>query len=420
VLIFERIREELNLGKGIRLALKDGYLKAFSAIIDGNLTTLLVGIILYVFGKGPIQGFATILIIGILSSLFTAILISRVIFESQMKKEKILKFSTKYTEHAFKNVKIDFVGVRKIAYIASSIVIVAGIISMGLQGFKYGVDFSGGYSYVIRFQENVKANEITKILTKPLYGKPEVKLFGPKNQVKITTSYLINSNEKGASDSVVTIILNSVAKQYPNNKAEVLSTTKVGPTIADDIKKSAVWAVIFSLIGIFLYIFVRFRTWQYALAATLTPFHDVMVILGIFSIFQNIMPFSLEIDQAFIAALLTIVGYSINDTVVVFDRIREKLGLVKNRPFFEVINNALNETLSRTLLTAGTTVIVVIVLFIFGGEMIRGFSFAIMIGILVGTYSSIFVSTPILIEFSKKEQDKLRESQELKKSQYSK
>lgn len=416
VLIFERIREEIALGKVIRVALKDGYMKSYSAIIDSNLTTLFVGFVLYFFGSGPIHGFATILIIGILASLFTAILISRVIFENQLKKEKKLSFSTKMTEGLFKNIHFDFVGVRKYAYIFSSVVIVAGLISIFTQGFKYGVDFRGGFSYVIRFENNVDAYELTTKLTEPLHGKPEVKIFGPKNQVKITTSFLINSNAENASDSVETVVSKTLNSVYPDNHHEILSRQKVGPTIADDIKKSAVWSIVISLFIIFLYIFVRFRTWQYALAATLTPFHDVLFILGIFSLFKDILPFSLEIDQAFIAALLTIIGYSINDTVVVFDRIREKLGLLKQRPYFETVNLAINETLSRTLLTAGTTLLVVIVLFLFGGEVIRGFSFALLIGIIVGTYSSIFVSTPILIEFSKKEQAIMREAQGQKKA----
>jgi len=415
VLIYERIREELAVGKVIRVAIKEGFLKAYSAIIDSNLTTLFVGFVLYFFGSGPIHGFATILIIGILSSLFTAILISRVIFESQLKRERHLSFSNKFTEHIFSNLNFDFLGIRKIAYLFSGIVIVAGIISMLTQGFKYGVDFSGGYSYVVRFENDVDAYNITNKLTQPLNGKPEVKVFGARNQVKITTSYLINDDTEGSDEKVQGIVVNTLKSMYPDNKFEILSTQKVGPTIADDIKVSALWSIIISLLIIFIYIFLRFRTWQYALAAVITPFHDVMFILGIFSLFKDILPFSLELDQAFIAALLTIIGYSINDTVVVFDRIREKLGLLKQRPYFETVNSAINETLSRTLLTAGTTLIVVLILFIFGGEIIRGFSFALLIGIVIGTYSSIFVSTPVLIELSKKEQRLLREHQEAKK-----
>jgi len=415
VLIFERIREELSAGKGIRLAIKEGYLRSYSAIIDANLTTLLVGIVLYTFGQGPIHGFAIILIIGILSSLFSAILITRVIFDTLLVKEKPIKFSTKFTEHAFKDIKIDFLRIRKYAYIISSVIIGLGIISMIVQGLKYGVDFKGGFSYVIAFDQDVTANNITHVLTKPLNGKPEAKTFGAKNQIKVTTSYLLDSDVKSPSDSVENIITNSLKEAFPDNNFRILSSQQVGPTIADDIKLSALWSIIFSLIVIFIYIFVRFRTWQYALAATLTPFHDVMFILAIFSIFQNIMPFSLEIDQAFIAALLTMIGYSINDTVVVFDRIREKLSLIKNRPYHETVNSALNETLSRTLMTSLTTLIVVVVLFVFGGEIIRGFSFALLIGIVVGTYSSIFVSTPILIEFSKKNINEFKETQSVKR-----
>ncbi|MFC2114293.1 protein translocase subunit SecDF [Bacteroidota bacterium] len=412
VLIFERIREEIHAGKGIRMAVKEGYQKAYSSIIDANLTTLLVGIILYTFGTGPIHGFATILIIGILSSLFSAILITRIIFDTQLQKEKIIKFSSSFSENVLKNTNIDFLSKRKIAYFISGIIILGGIISMASQGLKYGVDFKGGYSYVIRFENDVNANDITKVLTAPLNGKPEVKIFGPRNQIKLTTSFLIDNQSEYASDSIENILHTNIGNAYPDNHMEILSTQKVGPTIADDIKVSGLWSIIFSLIVIFIYIFIRFRTWQYALAATLTPFHDVMVILGVFSLFKDVMPFSLEIDQAFIAALLTVIGYSINDTVVVFDRIREKLSLIKNRPFNYTINTALNETLSRTVITSLTTLLVVLILFIFGGEIIRGFSFSLLLGIIVGTYSSIFVSTPILVEFTKKKEKELRENAE--------
>ncbi|MBT3302477.1 MAG: protein translocase subunit SecDF [Bacteroidetes bacterium] len=410
VLIFERIREEIASGKGIRMAIKEGYLKAYSSIIDANVTTLLVGIILYTFGSGPIHGFAIILIIGILSSLFSAILITRIIFDTQLNKEKVLKFSNSITENVLKKVNIDFLGKRKIAYIISGIIIIAGIASMSSQGLKYGVDFKGGFSYVIKFKEDVKPLEITGLLTAPFQdNKPEVKVFGPKNQVKLTTSFLINNTAPNVSDSIETIIRTTMEKAFPDNPMEILSTQKVGPTIADDIKISGLWSIIFSMVVIFLYIFIRFRKWQYAVAATLTPLHDVLVILAVFSIFQDILPFSLEIDQAFIAALLTIIGYSINDTVVVFDRIREKLSLIKNRPYFATVNMALNETLSRTLITSLTTLFVVFILFVFGGEVIRGFSFSLLLGIIVGTYSSIFVSTPILVEFSKKDEKKIRD-----------
>ncbi|MEA3497389.1 MAG: protein translocase subunit SecDF [Bacteroidota bacterium] len=401
VLIFERIREELTAGKGMKLAIKDGYLKAYSSIIDANLTTLLVAIILSSFGTGPIHGFAIILIIGILTSLFSAILITRVVFEAQLTKEKAIRFYSSITKNTLKNININFVGLRKKAYIVSGSIIIIGVVSLFTQGLEYGVDFKGGYSYQVRFDENVNTVELATLLEQPFQGQPEVKIFGPKNQVKITTSFLINSNEDNASDSVLHILQNNL--QTIGNDFEILSTQKIGPTIADDIKVSALWSVLFSLIGIFLYIFIRFKKWQYGIAAVFTLFHDVLIIFSLFSIFKDIMPFSLEIDQAFIAALLTVIGYSINDTVVVFDRIREKLSMFKHKPFFGTVNTALNETVSRTLITSLTTLIVVFVLFIFGGEIIRGFSFALVIGIIVGTYSSLFVSTPIVVEFTKKE-----------------
>jgi SecD/SecF fusion protein len=407
VLIFERIREELLGGKGIKLAIKDGYKKAYSSIIDANLTTLLVGVILYTFGSGPIHGFATILIIGICTSLFSAILITRVIFDNALQKERDIRFSSKMTSNLFNNINIRFIANRRKAYFLSGAVILVGCASLIFQGLSLGVDFKGGYSYVVRFDKDINTKDITLALEKPLEGQPMVKIFGPANQIKLTTSYLIESTDENASDSVETILGNGFRSMGLEN-FEILNASKVGATVADDIKSSGVWSVLFSLIGIFIYIFIRFKRWQYGLAAVITLFHDVLIILSIFSIFQYIMPFSLEIDQSFIAALLTVIGYSINDTVVVFDRIREKLSMFKQKPFLGTVNTALNETLSRTVITSLTTLLVIFVLFIFGGEIIRGFSFALLIGIVVGTYSSLFVSTPLIVEFTKKEYDEAK------------
>ncbi len=415
VLIFERIREELRAGKGMRLAIKEGYLKAYSAIIDANVTTLLVGIILYTFGSGPIHGFATILIIGILTSLFSAILITRVIFDNLLTKEKEITFYSRLTKNAFTRLNFDFMGWRRKAYLISGTIIIVGLISLFTQGLDMGVDFKGGYSFQVRFNKPVNTLEITKILTGPLHGKPEVKTFGPTNQVKITTSYLIDRQDESATDSLISIFNNTLPKLGKDYQFEVMSSQVVGPTIADDIKISAVWSVLISLILIFIYIFLRFRRWQFGLSAVLTLFHDTLIIVSIFSIFKKIAPFSLEIDQSFIAAILTIIGYSINDTVVIFDRIREKLSLFKHKPFLSTVNSAINETISRTVITSFTTWIVVFILFIFGGEIIRGFAFALTIGIIVGTYSSIFVSTPIVVELVKKDESKLRDAEETEK-----
>lgn len=407
VLIFERIREEIKAGKGLRLAIADGYKNAYSSIIDSNLTTLLTGIILYTFGSGPIHGFAIILIIGILTSLFSAIFITRLVFDWMLSKDRNIKYGNDLTINMFSNMNFNFIKNRKIAYIISGTVLLGGIVSLLTQGLEFGVDFKGGYSYVVRFDKPVKTNEIRLQLAENFNSPPEVKTFGPSNQVKVTTDYLIDSNDKDAEHKVEAALRSGIEGAGYNNY-EIMSSQKVGPTIADDIKTSAVWAVIFSLLVIFLYIFIRFRKWQFGLGALMALFHDVLFIISIFSIFRYIMPFSLEADQAFIAAILTIVGYSINDTVVVFDRIRERLSIHKRDPLMPTMNKALNDTLSRTLITSFTTLIVVIILFIFGGEVIRGFSFALLIGITVGTYSSIFIASPIVADFQK-DKNKLRE-----------
>ncbi|MDP7430776.1 MAG: protein translocase subunit SecDF [Flavobacteriales bacterium] len=408
VLIYERIREELSGGKGIRLAIKDGYDKAYNAIIDANVTTLLTGIILYTFGTGPIKGFATTLIIGILTSLFSAIFITRLVISRRLRKNKEIKFSTKLTEGAFKNTNIDFIGKRKRFYIFSGIIILLGIGSLVTKGLNYGVDFVGGRTYVVRFDDSVDNEKLRSELTtifidnNGLKYAPQVKTFGDDNQVKITTKYMIDENSINA-DEVVEEKLNEGLTRMQMSY-EVMSSQKVGPTIADDIKDAAVWSVFFSLLIIFLYILIRFRKWQFSLGAVTAVFHDVLIVLAIFSIFYGIMPFSLEIDQAFIAAILTIIGYSLNDTVVVFDRVREYMEMHKKREIEMVMNNALNSTLSRTINTSMTTFFVLFVIFLFGGEVIRGFMFALMIGVIVGTYSSLFVASPIMLDTLKRKE----------------
>ncbi len=410
VLIYERIREELTGGKGIRLAIKDGYDKAYNAIIDANVTTLLTGIILYTFGTGPIKGFATTLIIGILTSLFSAIFITRLIISRRLNKNKEIKFATKLTEGAFKNTAIDFLGKRKRFYILSGIIILLGIGSLVTKGLNYGVDFVGGRSYVVRFDDTVNNEKLRSELTTVfvdndgLKHAPQVKTFGDDNQVKITTKYLIDDNTNGADEVVEAKLNEGLAKMAMDY--EIMSSQKVGPTIADDIKDAAVWSVFFSLLIIFLYILIRFRKWQFSLGAVAAVFHDVLIVLAIFSIFYGILPFSLEIDQAFIAAILTIIGYSLNDTVVVFDRVREYMGMHKKQEIETVMNKALNSTLSRTINTSMTTFFVLLVIFIFGGEVIRGFMFALMIGVVVGTYSSLFVASPIMLDTLKRKEEK--------------
>lgn len=409
VIIYERIREELAAGKGTKLAVKDGYRNAYSAIIDGNVTTLLTGVILLVFGTGPIKGFATTLIIGILTSLFTAIFISRLIFERMMDKNKEIMFVSPIASNILRNPKVPFLETRKIAYGISIILVGAGLISLFTRGLNYGVDFTGGRTYVVRFDENVKTADVAEML-KAQYGQaPEVKTFGSENQVKIVTKYRIAESDTSVDNDVENklyaglkpILGDDVSKEVFMEKYRQ-SSQKVGPTIADDIKWQAALAVLFSIIGIFLYILLRFRNWQFGLGAVASLLHDVALVIGFYSLLWGYLPFSLEIDQAFIAAILTVLGYSINDTVIIFDRVREYVGLHPKGDAKEVINNALNSTLGRTMNTTLTTLVVLVAIFLFGGEVIRGFTFALLIGIAVGTYSSVYVASPILYETIKK------------------
>jgi len=400
VLIFERIREEIAAGKGIRLAVADGYKFAYSSIIDANVTTLLTGVVLLVFGTGPVAGFAKTLVVGIFTSLFTAIFITRIIFEGSLAKNKGIAFATKLTDGAFKKINFGFLKNRKKFYILSGIIIIAGIGSLATKGLQYGVDFKGGRSYTVRFEGEVSTVDVASKLTAPLEHAPEVKTFGDGNQVKIVTSYMIDSNAEDADNQVEAKLNEGLAQVGAGY--EVMSSQKVGPTIADDIKTDSFWSIVFSLIIIFLYIVFRFKKWQFGMGALVALFHDVLMVLSLFSLLYGVLPFSLEIDQAFIAAILTVVGYSINDTVVVFDRIREYLGSYKKQEMGEVVNNALNSTLSRTVNTSLSTIFVLAMIFFFGGEVIRGFSFALLIGVIVGTYSSLCIASPVMYDFAGK------------------
>jgi SecD/SecF fusion protein len=407
VIIYERIREEIRAGKGVKLAIADGYRNAYSAIIDGNVTTLLTGVVLFIFGTGPIQGFATTLIIGILTSLFSAIFITRLVFEGLMTKNKVVKFSNKITENILQNANYDFIGKRKFFYVLSAIVILVGVGSIFTRGFNLGVDFTGGRTYVVRFDDKVSTVQLAKDLEVAFGTTPEVKTYGSDRQVKITTKYMIDVTDPAIDvDSIVETKLYEGLQpalgagvsfeDFIDNYRQ--SSQKVGPTIADDIKVAAFWSILFALVGIFMYIFIRFKNWRYGLGGVIALFHDTFLILGLFSLLYFRLPFSLEIDQAFIAAILTIIGYSINDTVIIFDRIREYFTLYPKRDRLEVYNSALNSTLGRTLNTAVTTAFVLLAIFLFGGEVIRGFVFALLIGIIVGTYSSLFIATPIVYD----------------------
>jgi SecD/SecF fusion protein len=410
VLIYERIREELAEGKSLRLAIAEGFKKAMPSILDSNITTFLTGVILYIFGQGPIVGFATTLMIGIITSLFAAIFISRLVFEWMLEGKKSISFSIKATQNLFKDSKFDFITGRKKFYILSSVIILAGIISAFTQGFSLGVDFSGGRSYFVAFDKPVDVEDVRSSLIETFDTPVEVKTFGTSNQVKITTAYLINDNTLAADEQVNSKLAEGLKKINP--VYEIKDSQKVGPTMADDIKTSAIYAVGFAILVIFLYIIIRFKRMAFGFAAILALVHDVLVLLAIFTIFHKWLPFSLDIDQAFVAAILTVMGYSINDTVVVFDRVREYIGQhhSKEENLPTVINNALNSTLSRTVITGLCTMAVLIIIFIFGGEILRGFSFAMLIGVIFGTYSSLFVATPFVVEFIKEKGDEIKKA----------
>ena len=411
VLIFERVREELRKEKGLKQSINDGFNNALSSILDANITTGLTALVLYIFGTGPIKGFATTLLIGIATSLFTAIFITRLLIDNKVFKSGKLSFSTKSTKDLFSNLKIKFLGKRKATYVISATLLLISISSLLFQGLNQGVDFLGGRSYIVRFDKEVKSSDIESTLN-DAFGSAEVKTFGASNQLKITTKYKVDQEGLAVDDEIKNILFDNLGQQFDNQisyseftageDVGIMSSIKVGPTIADDIKQNSVWAIFGSLVIVFFYILLRFQKWQFSLGAVSAVFHDVLIVLGIFSLTYKIMPFNMEINQAFIAALLTVIGYSLNDTVVVFDRIREFFRIHKSWDNETTVNTALNSTLSRTLNTSLTTLIVLIAIFIFGGESIRGFMFALIIGVMVGTYSSVFIATPIMFDSYKK------------------
>ena len=409
VLIFERIKEELRGGKGVKQAVADGYKNASSAIIDSNLTTLITGVILYYFGTGPIKGFASTLVIGIITSLFSAVLVSRLIYEALLKRNVHLKFSAPYTKNFLTHTKVDFIKLRKYGYIFSITLSVLSIISLSTKGLSKGIDFTGGRNYVVKFEQPVSTTQIADLLTDELESTPIVVTFGSDNQVKISTKYKVD--DPSATEEVNKLLYSGLSELVPGVDENtfindyIVSSETVGPTIARDQSSRAVWAIVLALVGMSIYIIIRFRKWQYGIGSVVTLAHDTLIVLGLYSILQGIMPFSMDIDQAFIAAILTVVGYSINDTVVIYDRIREYFPIYRKRPREEVYNMALNSTLARTLNTSMTTLFVLIVIFIFGGEVIRGFIFALLFGIGFGTYSSLFISTPVLYETSRRKKD---------------
>ena len=432
VLIYERIKEELRAGKTHKSAVEDGFKNAMSAIVDSNLTTALTGIILFYFGTGPIKGFATTLIIGLITSFFTAVFLTRIFYMRKVENNSISDwtFTTKFSKDLFANTKVNWVKIRKVGYILSVAFALIACVSLGTRGLNQGIDFTGGRNYVVRFAENVNTEDVLNLLEDKLTdAHTSVITIGAENQVRISTNYKIEDNSAAIDDEVEALIYDALQEELAQyevskemflkgyvieegkavlasvdaeNTLGVQSSQKVGPAIADDIKADAIWAILFSMIGIFFYIFIRFRNVSYSVGSIASLLHDVVFILGIYSLLYSILPFSIEVDQSFIAAILTIIGYSMNDTVVVFDRVRELVGLYPKRDRKDVINEAINATLTRTLSTSLSTFIVLLTIFCLGGETIRGFVFAMMVGVIIGTYSTLFVAIPLAYDIEKK------------------
>ena len=418
VIIYERVKEELRAGKGLSKAISDGYKNAYSAIIDGQFTTFLTGVVLFVFGSGPVQGFATTLIIGIITSVLTSVFITRIMFDDRVVKGKNITFDSKLTRNFLQNTHVDFIGKKKIAYIVSGVLIVVSLVSIFTKGFTYGVDFTGGRTYVVRFDNPVTAEEVRAAAIAEFNGAVEVKQFGGESQMKITTQYLVEDESTDADAEVENKLYNALKGFFASeltfaeftstldNPNGIISSDKVGPTIANDITRNAIIAVIIALFVIFAYIAVRFKGWTWGLGGVTGLAHTALIVIGFFSLFSGILPFSLDIDQTFIAAILTIIGYAINDTVVIFDRIREYKELHPKADFRQNVNEALNSTLSRTMNTSLTTLVTMLAIAIFGGEVIRGLAVALILGIVIGTYASIFIATPIMFDVTRKAETK--------------
>ena len=418
VIIYERIKEEIRAGKGLALAIKEGYRNAYSAIIDGQVTTIITGIVLIIFGSGPVQGFATTLIIGIITSLLTSIFISRLIFEARLAKKKNITFDNKWTRNFLHNTKVNFLSKRKYSYTISGIVILICLGSIFFKGFTYGVDFTGGRTFVVRFDQPVSAEEIREAATAEFGGSVEVKQFGGESQMKITTKYMIEDESTEMDTQVEQMLYDALHPSFAEditydefkstleNPNGIISSDKVGPTIANDMKRDAIIAVVIALLAIFVYIAIRFRNWTWGAGGVISLTHTTIITVGFFSLFTGVFPFSLDVDQSFIAAVLTIIGYAINDNVVIFDRIREYRRLYPKRALEDNVNNALNSTLTRTMNTSLTTIIVMVAIAIFGGEVIRGLSVALVVGISVGTYASMFIGTPIMYDLSRRKINK--------------
>ncbi|MDR1273485.1 MAG: protein translocase subunit SecDF [Odoribacteraceae bacterium] len=411
VLIYERVQEEMRSGKGLKLAIKEGFQRSYPAIIDSNLTTMLTGIILYYFGEGPIKGFASTLVIGLITSIFTSIFISRLVLERLARKRDTVTFTTRATASFLRDTKYPFLKKRVISYTVSGVLIVIGLVSLFTRGLDRGIDFVGGRTYTVAFAPDMKVavEDVAEALQGVYESAPEVKTFGTANQVNITTKYKYDQLSAEVDAEVDSLLYAGLQAFIPAGttyaqfrEVNLQRSQKIGAAVAEDMTRAAIWSVIFALAGIFLYILARFSRWQYGVGAVVGLAHNVLIVLGVYSIFSGMLPFSMEIDQSFIAAILTVVGYSLNDTVVVFDRIREYRRLYTKRGDESVVNDALNSTLRRTFNTSFSTVVVLVAIFIFGGASLKGFIFALLIGVIVGTYSSLFIATPASYDLSKK------------------
>ena len=419
VIIYERTREQLFAGKDIKTAYNDGFNDALSAIIDGQLTSILTALVLYIFGTGPIQGFAVTLLIGLIMTFFTSVLMSRVMIFSRLEKGKSLSVWTPMTKNLFRNIWVDFIAKRKVMYVISAVLVAVSIGSIATNGFKYGIDFTGGRSFVVKFDKTVDVEAVKGSLSQVFKNEKgesssiDIKTFGNDQQLKITTDYKIGDESLKADQEIDQKLYQGLKNQLPanltfeefksaaENPIGIVSSTKVGPTVADDIKMGGALAVLGSLLGIFAYILLRFRRWQFSLGAIIGLAFDATIILGAFSLFHSVMPFNMEINQDFIAAILTVLGYSINDTVIIFDRIRENLKDGRERTLAQLFNDSISGTLGRTINTSLTILLVVLAIFIFGGENLKGFMFALLLGVISGTFSTIFISSLLAFDFFK-------------------
>lgn len=415
VLIYERTKEELRAGKSLSKAIADGYSNAFSAIFDSNLTSIITGVVLFYFGTGPIRGFATTMIIGLFASFLTAVFLTRIVYEALLAKDKLknVTFVTSITKDLLTNPKINFLGARKVGYIIPAVIILLGAVSMMTIGLNNGIDFTGGRNYIVRFDQEVKTDQVRDMLDAQLDGAVSVITIGTPDQVRITTNYKIDDADPAVDQEIESLMFEGVKSLLPQGTTQeqfsttyIQSSQKVGPSMADDIKNSAIMAVIFAMFCMAAYILLRFRDWSFSVGAFASVAVTTLCIISFYTLLWKLLPFSMEVDQTFIAAILTIIGYSINDTVVVFDRIRETIGLYPKRDRYQVINDALNSTLSRTFNTSLTTLVVVLCIFILGGSTIRSFTFAILLGIVVGTYATLFIATPIAYELQKRKINK--------------